>query len=82
MFGWQVGCEAYLKRSCGLLQAQLVTDECEPEEAERRALQAQYGVLAALRRLLILHASKLLAVVVFAAAIQHRSAFGWLLVGK
>lgn len=50
------------------------------EDAARDALKAQCGNFALVRRLLILHSGKLVALAVFWAAMQFPGALGWLLV--
>ena len=49
-------------------------------ETEALEQQASFGSL--LKRLFILHSSKLMALAVFWAAIQQPGAIGWLLIGK
>ena len=45
-------------------------------------MQAQFGVFAFLKRAIILHSSKLVALLLFAAAAQGKCAVGWLLIGE
>jgi hypothetical protein len=52
----------------------------EGEGQERRRLRKQLGAAALLRRLAILHASKLVAVLAFAAAMKRPGGLGWALV--
>lgn len=49
-------------------------------EQERRKLQTQRGMLALISRFFILHASKLVQLMLFWAAMQLPGAFGWLLI--
>ncbi len=63
------------------MQGQLERDVRDPEERRVRDLQAQRGMLALAERFLILHASKLVALMMFWAAMAQPGAIGWLLLG-
>ncbi len=63
------------------LQGQLERDVRDPEERRARDLQAQRGLLALSERFLILHASKIVALMMFWAAMAQPGAIGWLLLG-
>jgi len=63
------------------LQGQLERDVRDPEERRARDLQAQRGLLALAERFLILHASKIVALMMFWAAMAQPGAIGWLLLG-
>ena len=63
-------------------QGQLERDVRDSEERQVRDLQAQRGVLALAERFLILHASKLVALMMFWAAMAQPGAIGGLLLGK
>ena len=62
-------------------QGQLERDVRDPEERRVRELQAQRGAPALAERFLILHASKLVALMMFCAAMAQPGAIGWLLLG-
>jgi hypothetical protein len=68
--------------SIGILHRQLAHAAVDQEEYEQRRLAKQWGVGAFVKRCLILHASKLVVLVAFAAAMQDPSALGWCFVGK
>ncbi len=53
----------------------------DPEERRMRELQAQRSFLALAERFLILHASKIVALMMFWAAMAQPGAIGWLLLG-
>ena len=62
-------------------QGQLERDVRDPEERRLRELQAQRSFLALAERFLILHASKIVALMMFWAAMAQPGAIGWLLLG-
>ncbi|KAL6770350.1 hypothetical protein ACKKBG_A34605 [Auxenochlorella protothecoides x Auxenochlorella symbiontica] len=64
----------------GTLRRQLEGQVLGPEGVERERLTAQYGLLGFLKRLLILHASKLIVVACFAASMQLPGAIGALII--
>lgn len=64
----------------GTLRRQLEGQVLGPEGVERERLNAQYGLLGFLKRLLILHASKLIVVACFAASMQLPGAIGALII--
>ena len=63
------------------VQGQLERDVRDPEEQRMRELQGQRGFLALTERFLILHASKIVALMMFWAAMAQPGAIGWLLLG-
>ena len=69
-----------LQAKCNL-QGQLERDVRDPEEQRMRELQGQRGFLALMERFLILHASKIVALMMFWAAMAQPGAVGWLLLG-
>ena len=59
-----------------------MAEATEPATLARQQMQAQFGVVAFVKRAIILHSSKLVALLLFAAAAQGQCALGWLLVGE
>ena len=75
---WVAGASCTCGQSCGLIV------RCGPQahaerDTESAGLEAQEGLLPLLKRLIILHSSKLMAVAVFWAAMQQPGAIGWIL---
>ena len=68
--------------SIGILHRQLAHAALTEDEYEQHRLAKQWSFGAFVKRCLILHASKVVVVVAFAAAMQDPSALGWALVGK
>jgi hypothetical protein len=66
----------------GCFQAQHERGSLSSAEEEHRNLQAQRGIFALVARFFILHASKLVALMLFWAAMQRPGGFGWLLTGE
>jgi hypothetical protein len=68
--------------SIGVLHRQLAHATYSEDEYQQHRLAKQWRVGAFIKRFLILHASKIVVFVAFAAAMQDPSALGWALVGK
>eukprot|EP00887_Chlorella_sp_A99_P004668 scaffold4.g4668.t1 len=64
----------------GTLHRQVQAQAMGAAALERKALRSQLGLKALIKRALILHASKLVALLAFAAAMQAPGALGWALV--
>ena len=52
------------------------------ESQAQLQLQSQHGVFPLIKRITILHSSKLVVLAVFSAAMQGHGAVGWILVGQ
>jgi hypothetical protein len=68
--------------SIGVLHRQLAHEALDQDEYEQLRVAKQWSVGAFVKRFLILHASKVVVIVAFAAAMKNPSALGWALVGK
>lgn len=68
--------------SLGILHRQLAHAALSEDDYQQHRLAKQWRVGAFLKRFLILHASKIVVIVAFTAAMQNASAIGWALVGK
>lgn len=79
--GWALSVESASRRGVRW-QVQVHAEEEGAAEEERSKLQGQLGLVPFVKRCLILHASKLVALLAFAAAMQGQSATGWLLLGQ
>lgn len=66
----------------GWCQAQHERERLSSAEQDQRNLQAQRGIFALVARFFILHASKVVALMLFWAAMQRPGGFGWLLTGE
>lgn len=63
------------------LQGQVRDSEADVESQAQLELQSQHGLFPLLKRVIILHCSKLVVLAIFAAAMQMHGALGWILVG-
>jgi hypothetical protein len=63
------------------LQSQVADSRRNPQQQARLHLEQASTASGLLKRLLILHSSKLVALAVFWAAIQSPGALGWALIG-
>ena len=72
----------YINRKHYILQDQVLNAELDVEAQAQLQLQSQHGILPLLKRVIILHSSKLVVLAVFAAAMQGHGAVGWLLIGQ
>lgn len=79
-----LGCLTLYRRlyCLGTLHRQLAHALMDDSAYERHRIAKQWGSGALLKRILILHASKAVVILAFAAAMQIPSALGWTLVGK
>lgn len=63
------------------MQDQILNAELDLEAQAQLQLQSQHGVFPLIKRVIILHSSKLVVLAVFAAAMQGHGAVGWILTG-
>ena len=79
-----LGCLTLYRRlyCLGTLHRQLAHALMDDSSYERHRLAKQWRFGALLKRVLILHASKAVVILAFAAAMQIPSALGWMFVGK
>jgi hypothetical protein len=68
--------------SVGILHRQLVHAALSDDDFQQHRLAKQWRIGYFVKRFFILHASKVVVLVAFAAAMQNASAIGWVLVGK
>ena len=64
------------------MQARLRTEDESAPDFEHKKLRQQLGLAALAKRCLILHSSKFVALLIFAAAMQSQTAIGLLLLGE
>lgn len=78
-----LGCIAvYRTLYCiGVLHNQLQHESFDDETLRQRRLSKQYGIVAFIKRFLVLHSSKIVIVTAFAASMQFPSVFGAAFVG-